>query len=156
MTVVANPMKELVRSTDKHIKKSRTTAKSLLVELSRTERSADDSQSKYERARKKQYDAKDEYERASFSANTNPKLKDQLSKKVQSEHKAADKLDTAYAEQVSKLQELQVKCYETDLPAILADFEKLERQRVEGAMMSLHVSTFSSPSFYFHFFLSDL
>ena len=137
---VSNPMKELVRASDKHIKKARSTAKSLLVELNRTEKLTEDAKSKYEKARKKQYDAKDEYERASFSANTNPKLKDQLSKKVQSEHKAADKFDTAYAEQVSKLQELQVKCYETDVPAILADFENLERQRIEAAASSLSVS----------------
>jgi Fe2+ transport system protein B len=101
---IASPMKELVRATEKQIKKQRTTAKSLLSELSRVEKSTEDAKTKYEKARKKQFDAKDEYERASFSANTNPKLKDQLSKRVQSEHKVADKLDTQYAEQVSRLQ----------------------------------------------------
>ncbi len=134
---VANPMKELVRATEKQIKKGRTSAKALLKELSMTEKLTEEAKSKYEKARKKQYDAKDEYERASFSANTNPKIKEQLAKKVQAEHKAADKLDTGYAEQVSKLQELQVKCYETEVPAILAEFEKLERARITSVMGAL-------------------
>ena len=134
---VANPLKELVRATEKQIKKGRTNAKALLKDLSATEKLTEEAKSKYEKARKKQYDAKDEYERASFSANTNPKLKEQLAKKVQTEHKAADKLDTGYAEQVSKLQELQVKCYETEVPAILAEFEKLERGRIAAVAAAL-------------------
>ena len=60
-----------------------------------------------------------------------------MAKKVQTEHKAADKLDTAYAEQVSKLQELQVKCYETEVPAVLAEFEKLERSRIAAVASAL-------------------
>jgi hypothetical protein len=134
---VANPLKELVRATEKQIKKGRTNAKVLLKDLSATEKLTEEAKSKYEKARKKQYDAKDEYERASFSANTNPKLKEQLAKKVQTEHKSADKLDTGYAEQVSKLQELQVKCYETEVPAILAEFEKLERGRIAAVVAAL-------------------
>ncbi len=135
---VSNPeLKELVRATEKQIKKGRTNAKALLKDLSATEKLTEEAKSKYEKARKKQYDAKDEYERASFSANTNPKLKEQLAKKVQAEHKAADKLDTGYAEQVSKLQELQVKCYETEVPAVLAEFEKLERARIAAVAASL-------------------
>lgn len=73
----------------------------------------------------------------SRSANANPKLKEQLAKKLSTEHKNADKMDTGYAEQVSKLQELQVKCFETEVPAVLAEFEKLERGRIEAVKTAL-------------------
>lgn len=129
----------------------RDAAKKLLTDLNRTEKTLDEAKAKYERARKKQFECKDEYERASFNANGNPKvfyfsahlaifcsldtasqLKEKLSKQLSSQHKAADQADTSYAEQVSKLQELQVKCYETEVPAVLADFERMERSRIDA------------------------
>lgn len=44
-----------------------------------------------------------------------------------------------YAEQVSRLQELQVKCYETEVPAVLAEFERLERARIAAVASALQV-----------------
>ena len=77
--------------------------------------------------RRKQYEYKEEYDKSAYNANS----KDKLAKKLGAETKKADAADSAYQESVQKQQELETKCWHTEVPSAVAELEEIEKLRVE-------------------------
>jgi len=108
-------------------KKLYTSGTKLLSDLRRQQGNLGKSKSKYETHRKKQ----DTFE---AEVSSNPKV----TKKLNAEKKNAEKADDDYKKQITALQDLENRFYDTEMPQILREIEQLEKERIEKVAAALN------------------
>eukprot|EP01091_Cochliopodium_minus_P019094 TRINITY_DN7919_c0_g1_i1.p1 TRINITY_DN7919_c0_g1~~TRINITY_DN7919_c0_g1_i1.p1 ORF type:complete len:466 (-),score=183.44 TRINITY_DN7919_c0_g1_i1:104-1501(-) len=128
-TLVENPITNFIKEKSKQRKKLKENGKKLLGELDRQDKVTISNKQKYEKLRRKQYESKEEYDKSAY--NNNNSQKKNLEKKLGTETKTADKADTTYQESIQKQQELEVKCWQTEVPSVISELEEIEKLRIE-------------------------
>lgn len=96
----------------------------MLVDLKAAELKLAKAKEKFEKQKRVEVKAREEFQRARESHNA--KLLASLTKKVEKEARDAEKCDQEYADAVKRAQEQQQRVYEADMPRVLTDLEAIE------------------------------
>jgi len=99
----------------------------LVSELGKTEEAMKKARAKYVDARKKQDRAQEGVQKAKASGSSITKLQ----KAAEKDERRADKSDNEYRISVNNLKVAQDKFYDTDMPALLREFEQHEDKRLQ-------------------------
>ncbi len=141
ITDVRDPICNEIREAKKQKKALAENGERITKDLKDQTEKRDKARSAYERARKKQDESQEEYEKASFTQQP-PNVVQKLAKKVQVDAKASTKADEVYKQGVKALQESQQRMYDTDMPKVLNEFQSLEEQRLD--LMRVTINKFIS------------
>jgi len=99
----------------------------LVTDLARTEELMKRARTKYVDARKKQDRSLEAVQKAKASGSSVTKFQ----KTSEKDEKKADKSDREYRQSVINLKNVQDKFYDTDMPALLREFEQHEEKRIQ-------------------------
>jgi len=104
-----------------------TKGEKLVSDLAKTEEVMKKARAKYVDARKKQDRAQEGVQKAKASGSSVTKLQ----KAAEKDERRADKSDNEYRISVNNLKVAQDKFYDTDMPALLREFEQFEDKRLQ-------------------------
>ncbi|KAL6059323.1 E3 ubiquitin-protein ligase sh3rf3 [Balamuthia mandrillaris] len=121
-TEVADTIKQWITDSEQQRKSLKAQGKKLEGELQRAQVGVEKAKLKFEASRKKQ-DA--------LSAEAKSDASSKMQKKLTAETKMAEKADIEYKQSVEKLQQLETKFYDTEMPQILRDLEAIEHKRLD-------------------------